>query len=110
MLSLLRAGNFGSDVAFWVNDDLSVAVDNAFGGLGDAYLKFVNVGRFLKLPPHALNLRVGQFELDMPFTQVRSIWTSPYDIYLQSNIGAVNARFHSSSSTTTMCWPQPGKG
>src|SRR5689334_5053507 len=81
IFSLFTAGNFGSDIAFWVNDDLSVSSLNANGGLGDAYLKFVNVGRFLKLPPNALNLRVGQFELELPFTQVRSIWTSPYDIY-----------------------------
>jgi len=93
IFSLFTAGNFGSDIAFWVNDDLSVSSLNANGGLGDAYLKFVNVGRLLKLPPHALNLRVGQFELELPFTQVRSIWTSPYDIYLQSNVGAVNAAF-----------------
>ncbi len=90
VLSLYTAGNFGSDIAFWVNDDLSVASSNANGGLGDAYLKFVNVGRFLKLPQNALNLRAGQFELDLPFTQARSIWTSPYDIYIQSNIGAMN--------------------
>src|SRR5580700_12023523 len=42
VFSLFTAGNFGSDVAFWVNDDLSSASANANGGLGDAYLKFVN--------------------------------------------------------------------
>jgi hypothetical protein len=89
--SLFTAGNLGSDIAFWVNDDLSVASANVNGGLGDAYLKFVNIGRLLKLPTHALNLRVGQFELEIPFTQARSIWTSPYDIYLQSNIGSMNS-------------------
>jgi hypothetical protein len=90
VFSLYTAGNFGSDIAFWVNDDLSVASANANGGLGDAYLKFVNIGRFLKLPNNALNLRAGQFELEIPFTQARSLWTSPYDIYVQSNIGAMN--------------------
>ena len=93
LFSIYTAGNFGSDIAFWVQDDLSVAGANANGGLGDAYLKFVNVGRFLKLPSNALNLRVGEFELDLPFTQERSIWISPYDIYTQSNVGAVNAVF-----------------
>ena len=91
LFSIFTAGNFGSDIAFWVDDDISVSGANANGGLGDGYLKFVNVGRFLKLPDHLLNLRVGQFELDLPFTQARSVWISPYDIYTQSNIGAMNA-------------------
>ena len=30
-----RAGNFGSDIAFWVDDDISVGGDNALAGLGD---------------------------------------------------------------------------
>lgn len=89
--SLFSAGNFGSDIAFWVNDDISVGGPNANGGLGDAYLKFVNVGRLIKLPKDSLNLRVGEFELELPFTQARSIWISPYDIYVQSNIGAMNS-------------------
>ncbi len=38
-----------------------------------------------------MNLRVGQFELELPFTQARSIWISPYDIYTQANIGAMNS-------------------
>jgi hypothetical protein len=88
--SIFTAGNFGSDIAFWVDDDISVAGDNGNGGLGDGYLKFVNIGRLIKLPQYALNLRVGQFELELPFTQARSIWISPYDIYSQANIGAMN--------------------
>src|SRR6202140_4720464 len=43
--SIFMAGNFGSDIAFWVDDDLSVSGANANGGLGDGYLKFVNIGR-----------------------------------------------------------------
>jgi hypothetical protein len=85
--SIFMAGNFGSDIAFWVDDDLSVSGANANGGLGDAYLRFVNLGRFFKLPTDALTLRVGQFELDLPFTQARSINLSPYDIYTEANIG-----------------------
>jgi hypothetical protein len=91
VFSLFTAGNFGSDIAFWVNDDISVSGANSNGGLGDAYLKFVNIGRLMKMPKNLLNLRVGQFELELPFTQARSIWISPYDIYIQSNIGAMNA-------------------
>ena len=91
--SIFSAGNFGSDIAFWVDDDISVSGANANGSLGDGYLKFVNIGRLIKLPQNLLNLRVGQFELELPFTQARSIWISPYDIYVESNIGAVNSMF-----------------
>jgi hypothetical protein len=91
--SIFTAGNFGSDIAFWVDDDISVSGANANGTLGEAYLKFVNVGRLMKLPPYALSLRVGQIELDIPFTQAKSIWISPYDIYSQANIGAVNPAY-----------------
>src|SRR5579863_10182750 len=91
--SIFTAGNFGSDIAFWVDDDISVSGANANGTLGEAYLKFVDVGRLMKLPPYALNLRVGQIELDIPFTQAKSIWISPYDIYTQANIGVVNPAF-----------------
>ncbi len=85
--SIFMAGNFGSDIAFWVDDDLSVSGANANGALGDGYLRFVNVGRFLKLPTDAFTVRVGQFELDLPFTQARSINISGYDIYAEANIG-----------------------
>jgi len=89
--SIFTAGNFGSGIAFWVDDDISVGGSNGAGGLGDAYLKFVNVSRFLKLPTDSLSVRVGQFELDLPVTQARSYNLSPYDIYQQANIGAVNS-------------------
>jgi len=88
LFSIFTAGNFGDDIAFWVDDDLSVSGDNSGGGLGDAYLKFINIGRLIKLPKDSLALRVGQFELDLPFTQARTINLSPYDIYQQANIGA----------------------
>jgi len=89
--SIFMAGNFGSDIAFWVDDDISVAGDNGAGGLGDGYLKMVNIGRLLKLPTDLLSVRAGQFELDLPFTQARSINLSPYDIYTESNVGAINS-------------------
>ncbi len=93
LFSIFTAGNFGSDIAFWVDDDLSVAGANADGGLGDGYLKFVNIGRFMKLPKDFLSLRVGQFELDLPFSQARSWNISPWDIYTQANIGALAGVF-----------------
>jgi hypothetical protein len=89
--SIFTAGNFGSDIAFWVDDDISIAGSNANGGLGDGYLRFVNLGRFLKLPKDSLSLRAGQFELDLPFTQARSFNLTGYDIYGQANIGATNS-------------------
>lgn len=85
--SIFTAGNFGSDIAFWVDDDIDVSGANFNGFLGDGYLRFVNIGRLIKLPTDALTLRVGQFELDLPFTQARSINISPYDIYSEANIG-----------------------
>ncbi len=91
LFSIFTAGNFGSNIAFWVDDDISVGGSNGAGGLGDAYLKFVNVSRFLKLPTDSFSVRVGQFELDLPFTQARSYNLSPYDIYQQANIGAMNS-------------------
>jgi hypothetical protein len=110
VFSLYTAGNFGSDIAFWVNDDLSVSAANSNGGLGDAYLKFVNISRFLKLPRNSLNLRAGQFELELPFTQARSIWTSPYDIYLQSNFGAVNSLFPQQFINNRYVLAETGRG
>jgi hypothetical protein len=91
LFSIFAAGNLGGNIAFWVDDDISVAGDNGAGGLGDAYLKFINVGRFLKLPRDSFSVRVGQFELDLPITQARSYNLSPYDIYSQANIGAMNS-------------------
>ncbi|HEY6970342.1 MAG TPA: hypothetical protein VJA94_14130 [Candidatus Angelobacter sp.] len=93
LFSIFMAGNFGSDIAFWVDEDISIAGDNTAGGLGDGYLRFVNFGRFFKLPKDALHLRVGRFELDLPFTQARSINISPYDIYAQANIGITSPGF-----------------
>ncbi len=93
LFSIFMAGNFGSDIAFWVDDDLSVGGSASDGGLGDGYLKFVNIGRFLKLPTDALSLRVGQFELDLPFSPARSWNLSGWDIYDQANIGSANSLF-----------------
>ncbi|HYL91984.1 MAG TPA: hypothetical protein VEW69_02390 [Alphaproteobacteria bacterium] len=93
LFSIFTAGNFGSDIAFWVDSDLNVAGDNASGGLGDAYLKFVNLGRLLKMRKDALSMRVGRFELDLPFSQARNINISGYDIFDQANFGATNPAF-----------------
>src|SRR5260370_38248548 len=38
-------------------------------------------------------MRVGQFEMDLPFTQARSYDISPFDIYSQANVGAASTGF-----------------
>ncbi|HEX9115887.1 MAG TPA: hypothetical protein VGA61_07460, partial [Anaerolineae bacterium] len=68
LFSIFTAGNFGSGIAFWVDDDFSVAGANSNGGLGDGYLRFVDLSRFVHLPKDSLSLRAGQFELDLPFS------------------------------------------
>src|SRR2546425_12619223 len=35
LFSIFMAGNFGSDIAFWVDDDISVGGSGANGGLGE---------------------------------------------------------------------------
>ena len=88
LFSIFTAGNFGDGIAFWVDEDFSVGGDNTAGGLGDGYLKFHDIGRLLKLPKDALNLRIGQFEIDLPFSPARSWNISGWDIYDQANVGA----------------------
>ena len=88
--SIFTAGNFGTGIAFWVDDDISVAGANVNGALGDGYLKFNDLSRFLKLPKDSLNLRAGQFELDLPFSQARTWNLSGWDIFSEANIGIQN--------------------
>lgn len=110
LFSIFTAGNFGSDIAYWVDDDISVGGENGNGGLGDGYLKFVNLSRFLKLPKDSLSLRVGQFELDLPFSQARSYNLSPYDVYTQSNIGAMNGAFSQQNVNNQFGMADAGQG
>src|SRR5271166_1406080 len=88
--SIFTAGNFGTGISWWVDDDISVAGANANGALGDAYLKVNDLSRFLKLPKDSLNLRAGQFELDLPFSQARTWNLSGWDIFSEANIGVQN--------------------
>ena len=90
LFSIFTAGNFGSGIAFWADEDFSVGGSQADGGLGDGYLKFHNIGRLLKLPNDSLNLRIGQFEIDLPFSPARSWNLSGWDIYDEANFGALN--------------------
>jgi hypothetical protein len=82
----IAAGTFGDAFSFWVDDDISAGGSGADGGLGDGYMRFNNLGHYIGLPQNALNLRVGQFELDLPFTQARTINPTDYDVYDQSSV------------------------
>jgi hypothetical protein len=85
----IAAGSLGDAFSFWVDDDLAVDGSGADGGLGDGYLKVNDLGRYVALPSHALNLRAGQFELDLPFSQARTINPTDYDVYDQFSFAGV---------------------
>ena len=95
--TIISAGNFGQNIAFWIDDDISTGGSGAAGGLGDGYLKYNDLGHAIGLPKNALNVRFGQFELDLPFTQARTIYASDYDIYDQASfagsLGTTNNPF-----------------
>lgn len=103
--TVITAGSFGPNISFWIDDDLAVGGSGADGGLGDGYLRVNDLGHFFHLPKDSLNVRFGQFELDVPFTQARSINLSDYDVYDQANIAGVNG---STSNTFMLGAPQRG--
>ena len=108
--SIFTAGNFGSGAAFWVDDDISVAGANSNGGLGDGYLKFVNLGRVIKLPTDVASLRVGQFELDLPFSQARSWNLSGWDIFDEANVGVMNSLSPQQNVNNGFAFSSPAEG
>jgi len=111
LFSIFTAGNFGSDIAFWVDDDISVGGANGDGGLGDGYLKFVQFGKLFKLPDYVMALRVGQFELDLPFSQARSWNLSGWDIYDEANLGVVNSLIPNQQNVNNVfAFSTPGQG
>jgi hypothetical protein len=85
--TIISAGSFGQNLSFWVDDDISVDAANANGTMGDGWLKYSDLGHGIGLPKNSLNVRFGQFELDLPFTQAKSIYLSPFDIYGQPTVG-----------------------
>jgi hypothetical protein len=84
--TIISAGSFGQNLAFWIDDDISAGGSGAGGGLGDGYLRYNDLGHIFHLPKNALNVRFGQFELDLPFSQARSIYPSAYDAYSETAI------------------------
>lgn len=80
--TIIAASSLGPSLEFWIDDDLATAGSGANGGLGDAYIKANNfIGYYLHVPKNDLNIRYGQFEIDLPFTQARTINLSDYAIY-----------------------------
>jgi len=86
--TILSAGSFGQNLSFWVDDDISAGGSGANGGLGDGWLKYNDLGRVFHLPTNFLNVRFGQFELDLPFTQAKSPYLSGYDIYSETAVAS----------------------
>lgn len=84
--TIIAAGSFGPNLAFWIDNDISAGASGANGGLGDGYLRYNDLGHVFGLPKNALNVRFGQFELDLPFTQARSIYPSPYDVFSETSL------------------------
>ena len=84
--SIISAGSFGQNLAFWIDDDISTAGSGTGGGLGDGYLRYNDLGHVFHLPKNSLNVRFGQFELDLPFSQARSIYPSAYDVYSETAV------------------------
>ena len=97
--TIISAGSMGSNLSFWIDDDISAGGSGANGGLGDGYLKYNDLGHVFHLPKDALNVRFGQFELDLPFTQARSIYPSVYDVYSETAV----AQGPVCSLTQTIC-------
>ena len=86
--TIISAGSFGPNLAFWIDDDISTAGSGAGGGLGDGYLRYNDIGHVFGLPLNALNVRFGQFEVDLPFSQARSIYPSAYDAYSEAPVAS----------------------
>jgi hypothetical protein len=89
VFTIISAGSFGERLSWWIDDDISVDGSGAEGGLGDGYLKVNDIGHYLRLPKDTLNARFGQFELDLPFTEARSINLTGYDIYDQMSVAGI---------------------
>ena len=79
--TIISAGSFGENFSFWIDDDVSAGGSGQAGGLGDGWLKYNDLGRFFHLPKNSLNVRFGQFEPDLPFTNARTPYLSAYDVF-----------------------------
>jgi hypothetical protein len=88
--TIISAGSFGPSLSFWIDNDISAGGQNAAAGLGDGYLKVNDLSHYIGLPKDTINVRFGQFELDLPFTQARTLDLTNYDIYSQASVALAN--------------------
>jgi hypothetical protein len=88
--TIIGAGSFGPNISFWIDNDISAGGFDAAAGLGDGYLKFNDLGHYIGLPKDTINVRMGQFELDLPFTQARGVDLTGYDVYGQASLALAN--------------------
>jgi hypothetical protein len=98
--TIIGAGSMGPNFSFWIDDDIAAGGSGANGGMGDAYLKYNDLGRVFHLPQDSLNVRFGQFELDLPFTQARTPYLSGYDVFSETTLAQ-------NSCAVTPPTPQP---
>ncbi len=105
--TIIGAGSFGPTLSFWIDNDISSNGSDAAAGLGDGYLKFNDLGHYIGLPKDTLNLRMGQFELDLPITQARTINLTPYDVYSQASIAMVSPSPGGACATAVTPTPPP---
>ena len=72
---LVSAGNLGSRVSYWIDQDW-FATAESFDRIGtdNAYAR-------VEILPDELYVKAGRFELDLPFTQARSPQLFAYDLY-----------------------------
>lgn len=101
--TIISSGSFGPNLSFWIDDDISAGASGANGGLGDGYLKYNDLGHIFHLPTNFLNVRFGQFELDLPFTQARSPYLSGYDIFNEAAVAQGPACSATAVPPVTQC-------
>ena len=109
--TIISAGSFGQNLAFWIDNDISTGGTGAGGGLGDGYLRYNDIGRFFHLPTNSLNVRFGQFELDLPFSQARSIYPSAFDAYSETAMAPISTTpgvFFTTNNPFMLGTPQRG--
>src|SRR6516225_4234354 len=103
--TIISAGSFGPNLAFWIDNDISTGGSGANGGLGDGYLRYNDLGHAFGLPKNSFNVRFGQFELDLPFSQARSIYPSAYDVFNQTSVAGA---FGTTNNPFVLGLPQRG--
>ena len=109
--TIIAAGSLGQNLAFWIDNDISTGGTGAGGGLGDGYLRYNDLGHIFHLPKNALNVRFGQFELDLPFSQARSIYPSAYDVFSETAVAGTSTNpgvFQTTNNPFMMGTPQRG--